>query len=104
MKQRVTFYVDGFNFYYGLNAKKDVDNQWQQAYWIDIVKFFQSFLSDQQELVRVIYFTASPLNPDKSSRQSAFLNANRLSMETNLKSLEGSTSQNKYHAHIANTP
>lgn len=77
MKQRVTFYVDGFNFYYGLKAKKDVDNQWQQAYWIDIVKFFQSFLSDQQELVRVIYFTASPLNPDKSSRQSAFLNANR---------------------------
>ena len=29
-------------------------------------------------LVKVIYFTASPLNPEKSSRQSAFLNANKL--------------------------
>lgn len=27
---------------------------------------------------KVIYFTASPLNPTKSSRQSAFLNANKL--------------------------
>ncbi|WP_455109861.1 NYN domain-containing protein [Porphyromonas sp.] len=76
-KQRVTFYVDGFNFYYGLKAKMGVDNQWKQAYWIDVVKLFQSFLSDQQELVKVIYFTASPLNRHKSSRQSAFLNANK---------------------------
>lgn len=78
MKQRVTFYVDGFNFYYGIKSKKDVDGQWRQAYWIDVVKFFKSFLSDQQELAKVIYFTASPLDPKKSSRQSAFLNANKV--------------------------
>ena len=75
--QRVTFYVDGFNFYYGIKSKKGVDKRWKDAYWIDVVKFFQSFLSDQQELVKVVYFTASPLDPKKSSRQSAFLNANK---------------------------
>ena len=77
MKQRVTFYVDGFNFYYGLRTERKVDGRWQQAYWLDVVKLFQSFLSPEQELVKVIYFTASPLNVDKSRRQSAFLNANR---------------------------
>lgn len=77
MMQRVTFYVDGFNFYYGIKSKKGVDKRWKDAYWIDVVKFFQSFLSDQQELVKVVYFTASPLDPKKSSRQSAFLNANK---------------------------
>jgi uncharacterized LabA/DUF88 family protein len=35
-------------------------------------------LGDGQELTKVVYFTASPLNPEKSSRQSAFLNANSL--------------------------
>ena len=37
----------------------------------------ESFLSDGQELEKVVYFTASPLDPVKSSRQSAFLNANK---------------------------
>lgn len=77
MKQRVTFYVDGFNFYYGLRTERKVDERWQQTYWIDVVKLFQSFLSPEQELVKVVYFTASPLNPDKNRRQSAFFNANK---------------------------
>ena len=42
-----------------------------------MVKFCKSFLSDGQELEKVVYFTASPLDPVKSSRQSAFLNANK---------------------------
>ena len=33
------------------------------------------FLGEGQEVEKVIYFTASLLNPEKSSRQSAFLNA-----------------------------
>lgn len=78
VKKRVTFYVDGFNFYYGLKRMKRVDQQWRQYYWIDVVKLFEQFLGPDQELVKVIYFTASPLDPDKSSRQSAFLNANAL--------------------------
>ncbi len=76
--QRVTFYVDGFNFYYGLRRCKKRDPLWKHYYWLDVVKFFESFLGKGQELEKVIYFTASPLNPQKNSRQSAFLNANKL--------------------------
>lgn len=76
--KRVTFYVDGFNFYYGLRTEKRVNKDWKKAYWIDLVKLFEQFLGENQTLVKVIYFTASPLNTDKSSRQSAFLNANKL--------------------------
>lgn len=43
-----------------------------------MVKLCESFLSEDQKLERVVYFTASPLREDKSSRQSAFLNANKL--------------------------
>ena len=77
-KNRVVFYVDGFNFYYGLKRKKEADIKWKRFYWIDMVKLFEQFLGPDQVLERVIYFTASPLNPDKSSRQSAFLNANKI--------------------------
>lgn len=76
--KRVTFYIDGFNFYYGLRSKKRVDPEWGDYYWIDMVKFCQGFLGEDQKLEKVVYFTASPLNPEKSKKQSAFLNANRL--------------------------
>lgn len=75
---RVAFYVDGFNFYYGLAASGKKDPLWKRFYWIDVVKLFGSFLSDGQALSKVIYFTASPLDAEKSSRQSSFLNANKL--------------------------
>jgi uncharacterized LabA/DUF88 family protein len=78
MNERVTFYVDGFNFYYGLKEKKQINREWLHAYWIDVVKLFSQFLSPNQTLEKVIYFTASPLNQGKSSRQGAFLNANKL--------------------------
>lgn len=77
-KKRVTFYVDGFNFYYGLKRKKKVDISWKRFYWIDIVNLFEQFIGPDQELSKVVYFTASPLDPEKSSRQSAFLNANSI--------------------------
>lgn len=76
--KRVTFYVDGFNFYYGLRTEKRINSEWRKAYWIDMIQLFQQFIRNDQVLEKVIYFTASPLNPDKSSRQSAFLNANKL--------------------------
>ena len=47
-KKRVTFYVDGFNFYYGLKRKKQVDRSWQRFYWIDVVKLFEQFLGPDQ--------------------------------------------------------
>ena len=77
-KNRVTFYIDGFNFYYGIRRSRKADPVWGSFYWIDIVKFCESFLGEGQELVKVVYFTASPMTPAKNSRQSAFLNANKL--------------------------
>lgn len=76
--KKVTFYIDGFNFYFGLRRTKHNDLDWRHFYWIDMVKLCESFLGPDQELAKVIYFTASPLNPQKNSRQSAFLNANKL--------------------------
>ena len=77
MANRVTFYIDGFNFYYGLKRTKTIDADWKSFYWIDFVKLFSQFLGKDQVLEKVIYFTASPLDPQKNSRQSALLNANR---------------------------
>ena len=76
--ERVTVYVDGFNFYYGLKRQKSIDRDWNKFYWIDFVKFFEHFLNENQILQKVVYFTATPLNVQKSSRQSALLNANKL--------------------------
>lgn len=75
--KRVTFYIDGFNFYFGLKSTMKLIPGWSRYYWIDIVKLCESFLGNDQTLVKVIYFTASPLDKDKNSRQSAFLNANK---------------------------
>ncbi len=76
--KRVTFYIDGFNFYFGLRRTKKMYAEWRQFYWIDMVKLCESFLGEGQILEKVVYFTASPLSPQKNSRQSAFLNANKL--------------------------
>jgi len=75
--ERVNFYVDGFNFYSGLKRLKKVDIDWQKFYWLDIVKFFQHFIGDNQVLQKVYYFTAPPLQLDKSDRQSKLFLANR---------------------------
>lgn len=78
MEKRVTFYIDGFNFYYALRRTKKKEAQWLDYYWIDMVKFCESFLGEGQKLEKVIYFTATQLNPDKAYRQSQFLYANLL--------------------------
>ncbi|MGB1283480.1 MAG: NYN domain-containing protein [Polaribacter sp.] len=75
---RTIFYVDGFNFYYGLKKITRSDPRWREAYWIDFVKLFSQFLSLDDELIKIKYFTASPLNSGKNSRQSALFKANDL--------------------------
>ena len=77
---RVIFYFDGFNFYNGLKDKTIKDINWKNYYWLDLNKFCNQFLfeHDGQELVAVKYFTAPPKNLSKRSKQSAFLNANKL--------------------------
>ena len=78
MTKRVTFYIDGFNFYFGIKRARSIDRNWGKCYWIDIVKLCESFLGEDKILEKVVYFTASPMNPAKNSRQSSFLNANKL--------------------------
>jgi len=97
--KRVTVYIDGFNFYYALKRTKKIDSDWNQFYWIDFVKLFSFFLGEDQELVKVIYFTASPLSPQKSSRQSALLNANKLINDSKFEVIRG-----KYFSKQINCP
>ena len=76
--QRIIFYIDGFNFYFGIRRARKINSEWGKCYWIDMVKLCESFLGENQCLEKVVYFTATPLSQEKSSRQSAFLNANKL--------------------------
>jgi hypothetical protein len=78
-KQRVIVYVDGFNFYYGLKRQG-----WEKYYWLDMVKFFFFFLSPNQELIAVKYFSARVTDLGKSKRQDAFFQANRQNMKFKL--------------------
>ena len=76
--ERVNFYVDGFNFYHGLKRLRNTDSDWQKCYWLDFIKFFQYFIGENQILQKVYYFTAPPLQLDKSNRQSNLFEANKL--------------------------
>ncbi len=75
---RVTYYFDGFNFYYGLKKKSTSDNSWRKFYWIDFVRLCEQFLGPDQTIEKVKYFSAAPLNIGKQSRQSALFKANNL--------------------------
>lgn len=92
--ERVTFYVDGFNFYYGL--KRSFQKIWGRFYWIDIVKLFNSFLKKGMELQKVCYFTAEPLNDEKRNRQGAFLNANELLNQSTFEVIRGKFLEKHY--------
>ena len=76
--EKVTVYIDGLNFYYGLKRAKAYDADWQKCYWIDFLKLFQLFLGNSQVLQKVIYFTTPPNSIQKRNRQRLLLNANRL--------------------------
>ncbi|NCP84556.1 MAG: NYN domain-containing protein [Bacteroidetes bacterium] len=75
---KTIFYVDGFNFYYGLKKQTGINPVWRKAYWVDFVELFKQFLGEDDDFVKVKYFTASPLNSGKNSRQSALFKANNL--------------------------
>jgi uncharacterized LabA/DUF88 family protein len=72
-KQRIIYYIDGFNFYFGLKSKN-----WKKYYWLDLVKFCEQFIRPHQELVRVNYFSAIQKSKGKQDRQDLFLSANKL--------------------------
>ena len=71
--KRIVFYIDGFNFYYGLKSRS-----WKKYYWLDFVKFFNQFVRDTDELVNVLYFTAIPKEQGKKDRQDLLFSANKL--------------------------
>ena len=77
VKKRVIFYVDGFNFYFGLKEMSKHQADWRKFYWIDLVKFFERFLKEDEELVVVNYFTARPKNTGKRIRQDMLMNCNK---------------------------
>jgi hypothetical protein len=68
--QRIIVYIDGFNFYYGLKQG------WRKYYWLDIFLLFKQFITEQQEIVCLKYFTARPLDPHKRSRQKKLFDVN----------------------------
>ncbi|MGX1024995.1 NYN domain-containing protein [Psychroflexus sp. MBR-150] len=86
---RTIFYVDGFNFYYGIRNITKQQPKWLCAYWINIVKFFSYFLDDKDNLVKVKYFTASPLSSSKNSRQSALFKANNILSQEKFEIIRG---------------
>lgn len=77
MKKKVNFYVDGFNFYYGLKNMVKHKSDWRKFYWIDFVKLFSEFLDADEELGVVHYFTARPKNTGKTVRQNMLMNCNK---------------------------
>ncbi len=72
LSQRVCFYIDGYNFYYGLKQKN-----WKEFYWLDMVKFCTSLIKPIHSVVSVNYFSAPPLHHvSKLKRQRRFFDAN----------------------------
>jgi len=71
---RVITYIDGFNLYFGLKATGT-----RRFYWLDVNQLSQRLLKPNQTLQAVKYFTsrisASPRDPGKDRRQSAYLEA-----------------------------
>ena len=87
--ERVNFYVDGFNFYYGLKRLKETDSDWKKFYWMDFVKLFEHFIGEKQVLQKVYYFTATPMSFKQANRQRLLFKANELINENRFEVVKG---------------
>ena len=71
-KLRTIVYIDGFNFYYG--QLKDSPYK-----WLDLVKLFKTILGDENNLIKVKYFTArvqpTDRDPQVNIRQDTYFRA-----------------------------
>lgn len=71
-KLRTIVYIDGFNFYYG--QLKDSHHK-----WLDLTKLFKTVLGDENELVKIKYFTArvqpTERDPQVNIRQDTYFRA-----------------------------
>lgn len=69
--KRVIAYIDGFNLYFGIK-----DAGFSHCKWLDIHKLVASYLTFNQQLVEVKYFTSRVTNhPGKQKRQTIYLEA-----------------------------
>ena len=75
--KKVNFYIDGFNFYFGLKEMCKHKPDWRKFYWIDIVKLCNEFLNENEEIGEVHYFTARPKNKGKTTRQNMLMSCNK---------------------------
>lgn len=70
-KRRVIAYVDGFNLYFGI-----IDSGHIHSKWLNVKSLIQSFLSQDQELIEVKYFTSMVSNDSpKEMRQRKYISA-----------------------------
>ena len=71
VKNRVVVYIDDFNLYFGM-----VEAGFNNCKWLNIEKLVQSYLTANQQLVAIKFFTSRiSHNPQKQKRQSTYLEA-----------------------------
>ena len=69
--EKLVFYIDGFNLYFGLKEKK-----WRRYYWLNLQEMCSRLVKHNQQLERVRYFTARISGPyNKRLRQKTYLQA-----------------------------
>ena len=70
--ERLIFYIDGFNLYFGLRERG-----WRKYYWLNLQEMCSRLIRSGQELVKVQYFTAriNQAKEDKRRRQLTYLEA-----------------------------
>ena len=70
-KNRVIVYIDGFNLYFGMQ-----DAGIENSKWLNIKSLIESYLTHNQELIEIKYFTSRITNqPGKQKRQTTYLEA-----------------------------
>ena len=68
---RVIVYVDGFNLYFGMK-----DAGFNHCKWLNIYKLINSYLTPNQQLMAIKYFTSRVANnPQKQRRQTIYIEA-----------------------------
>lgn len=71
-EERIVFYIDGFNLYFGLKEKG-----WRKYYWLNLQEMSCRLIRPNQKLIKVRYFTAliNQSDEQKRKRQLTYLEA-----------------------------
>ena len=71
IRERVIVYIDGFNLYFGM-----MNSGFTDCRWLNLNQLAKKLLREDQELVKVKYFTSRINNsPEKQKRQSNYIDA-----------------------------